>query len=354
MLESMTSEEIRSSFQEGDEQGNFDRLAALVELEGEGCLDVMRAVLEDTVEVGGIYSNLRNGALELMAKHFPGHPALEASLWKALEIDEYLHIDFLYPVVVLYDRPRALAMLEAEVARGVPQAIKLLAAEPSARPRLLELADRALAGEDPGRFIVLLGDVAREPEIAARIRPLADTVPAAAEIAMADGDVALIRRVADQLSSADVRWRNAALKALGRLASGEAFERASPLFTAADRTKEAGRSRIESIGWTFRTLAQPLDTRWLPFLIGRLADEQDQHVRGSLVSALSMFGVDAAEAIVGAARDDKDKHVLAALPDALAEIGPDHGVRELVRAAADNATGKRKKALEAALEMFDA
>ncbi len=345
---------IRDGFEGGDEQGNFRRLTALVKLEGEGCLDVMRAVLEDTVEVGGIYSNLRNGALELMRDHFPGHPALAASLWRAMEIDEYLHITWLYPVVAAYDKPRALALLEAQVEMGVPQAIKLLAQDPDARPMLLAVVDKALAGKDPGRFIELLGEVASEPDLAARIRPLADTVPAAAEIAMADGDLDRIRGVADRLWSPEARWRSAAVKALRRLPAVEAFDRAAPLFTAADRVKEVGRGRVEAIAWTLPTLAQPLDPRWFRFLIGRLAEEHDLHVRGSLVEALATFGADAAEAIVTAARDDKDKHVLAALPDALAALGPDGGVLELVRTAAGKSTGKIKKALEAGLEMFDA
>ena len=59
------AEGLRTRFVKGDEQGNERLLQELVELEGEGAFDVLIAVLQDTVDVGGIYSNLRPAALRV-------------------------------------------------------------------------------------------------------------------------------------------------------------------------------------------------------------------------------------------------------------------------------------------------
>jgi hypothetical protein len=358
------SRAIRESFTGGNEQGNERRLRALVLIEGEGALDVMAAVLEDTVEVGGIYSNLRNVALDLMRSRFPGHPRLAAPLWRALEIDEYLHIDLLYPVVAAYDPDRAMALVLPDAQRGVPAALAILAANPGARPALLALLDEALASEPEraGRFIEALGATALQPELARRIVALADTLPAAAEVAAAT-DPARAREVADRLSSKDARWRIAALKALAHLPREEVFERASALFTGADSAKPVGRARIVGLVWS----ATPFDDpRWTGFLTGRLAKEELPKLRGLLVRALGMVGPAAVDAIVAAPKDDADAGVLAELPTVLTRLRGGlirsgrweqsrAGVLASVSAAADSAPkGKRKQALTRALKALKA
>lgn len=354
---------IRGSFTGGNEQGNERRLRALVLIEGEGALDVMAAVLEDTVEVGGVYSNLRNVALDLMRSRFPGQPRLAAPLWRALEIDEYLHIDLLYPVVAAYDPDKAMALVLPDARRGVPAALAILAANPGARPTLLALLDEALASGPAraGPFIEALGETALQPELARRIVALADTLPAAAEVAAAT-DPARAREVADRLSSKDDRWRTAALKALAHLSTGEVFERASALFTAADSAKPAGRARINGLVWS----ATPFDDpRWTGFLTGRLAKEELPKLRGMLVRALGIVGPAAVDAIVAAPRDDADAGVLAELPTVLARLRGGlirsgrweqsrAGVLASVGAAAASAPkGKRKQALTRALKALE-
>ena len=132
------SQAIRASFKPGDEQGNERRLRAVVTLEGEGALDLLTAVLEDAVEVGGVYSNLRNAALPIMAEHFLA-------------------------------------------------ALQLLAKVPGGRPALREIIDAEI-GPGAARadiFIEALGPVALEPDVIGMILPLARRLPAAAEAAAA-------------------------------------------------------------------------------------------------------------------------------------------------------------------------
>lgn len=347
---------IRNSFKPGSEQGNGRRLEALVKLEGAGCLDVIRDVLEAPDDVGGIYSNLRNGALELIRDHFLGDPALEAPLWRAVEIDEYLNIDALYPVAKAYDPARALALLVPNAELGTPAAVAALAREPTARPVLRELLENVLAGDRvdrADRFLEGLGDAAAAPDLAAVIAPYAATQPAAAELAILLGDVAGIRTLAERLTSTDVRWRAAAVKAVAALSPDDAFERVSPLFSRAERTTPAGRGGLADVTYAFPDFTKPLDPRWLAFLTARLDDETDRSVRGCVVEALGALGPDAALAIVLAPRDDKDHAVLEAMPLALELIGPGDGVLALVRDAVRGAKSKRKKALAAALEALE-
>jgi len=344
---------IRSSFEEGNEQGNGYRLEALVKLEGEGAIDILCAVLEDTVEVGGIYSNLRNTALELIQGNFLGHPQLAASLWKAVEIDEYLNIDQLYAVARPYDAERAAALLVPAAEQGIPAAIRALAGEPALRPTLFAILERSLAGENPAVVVAALGDAAREPDIAAMLAPHADSIPAVAELNLDDADEARLRTLADKLSSNDPAWCVIAIRALQRLAPSEAFDRASPVFLADDRATPQGRARATAVTWALSSFAAPRDPRWPELLVAQLAVEDDLELRGSLVHAISAFGADFAPTVIGAARDAKDKYVLAAIPEALQAIGPDDGVLDLVRQAAVDATGKHKAALEETLEMFD-
>lgn len=355
---------LRESFTGGNEQGNERRLRALVLLEGDGALDVMAAVLEDTVEVGGIYSNLRNVALDLMLSRFPGHPRLAAPLWRALEIDEYLHINLLYPVVAAYDPDRAMALVLPDAQRSVPAALAILAANAEARPTLLALLDEALASEPTraDRFIEALGATALQPELARRIVALADTLPAAAEVAAAT-DPARARVVADRLTSKDARWQIAAHKALAHLPPEEVFERASALFTAADSAKPVGRARIAGLVWS----AVPFDDpRWTGFLTGRLAKEELPKLRGMLVRALGMVGPAAVDAILAAPKDDADAGVLAELPTVLTRMRGGlirsgrweqsrAGVVASVTAAAASAPkGKRKLTLNRALKALKA
>lgn len=346
---------LRKSFKRGDEQGNERRLRAVVTLEGEGALDVIKAVLEDKVVVGGIYSNLRNVALELMQARFKGHPKLEKSLWRAVELDEYLEIDRLYEVAAAYDEPRAMELLLPPAEQGVPAALQLLAKH--AAPKVAELLDAALAS-DPAkasRFIEALGATALDPELARRIIPLADKLPAAAEVACRN-DPARARTTADQLSSKDARWRAAAMKALGFLPAGEVFERLSPLFMAVDRTK---RAQVDAVLWSAIALE---DARWLKFLVARLETEEQKPMRGMLVRALGKVGPAATAAIALAPKGDGDTGVLKELPLVLGRL---KGALRLVgrweqeragvlsvlgEAAASVKTKKHKKLLERALE----
>jgi len=341
---------IRKSFEPGDEQGNGRRLQALVTIEGEGALDVVKKVLANKVVVGGIYSNLQNLALEIMKARFLGHPALEKPLWRAIEIDEYLNIDDLYVVTAAYDPERALALLVPQAELGVPAALRTLASLPEGRSKFVQLLDAAIAagGDKLARFIEGLGDVASQPELAARIAPLAETLPTAAEALMAS-DPARARKVADQLASKDARWRAAAVRALALLPPAEVFERISPMFVAADRAKAAVRNRIDAVLWSLLRFEDP---RWLPFLTKQLAKEATPKLRAMIVRGLGKVGPAAINAIISAPKDDKDTAVILALPLVLAMLRGD-GVTERVRKAAASATGKHQRALKRALAALE-
>lgn len=346
---------IREGFRKGDEQGNARRLRALVELEGEGCLDVLCAVLEDTVEVGGIYSNLRNSTLEIIVERFKGHPALATPLWRAIELDDFMNPGPLYEVAAVYEPARALALLVAQAERKHPmgkKALEALAALPEGRPALQQLLDTALGGDEADEFIGALGARAFDPDLAARIAPLADKSPAAAEVAVTT-DLECARRAAERLDSHDVRWRQVAYRALQCLPADEAFERASPFFVATDRAKPAGRGRLAWFTEHFDAFARPLDSRWLPFLTEQLSRENDAKVRAYVVSALGALGPEATLALLEGVGDDDVAAVFGALANALAALGPDGGVLEQVRVAAAKAKGKRKKALTKALAMLE-
>ena len=358
------SRAIRESFTSGDEQGNERRLRAVVTLEGEGALDLIAAVLEDTTEVGGIYSNLRNSALLLMAQRFPAHPGLAAPLWRAIEIDPYLNALFLYPVVAAYDPDRALALLIPTAKTCFSAALQLLAAVPGGRPVLHEIIDAEIGPgatrADP--FVEALGPVALEPDVFAKILPLAGRLPAAAEVAAASDGARALAVVAERLLSKDARWRIAAVRSLRFVPADEVFARVSALFTAPDRNSPAGRDRLSTVLWSATPMTSP---RWLDFLTGRLADEAHPKVRALVVSALSTQGPPALEAIVGAATDDADAAVLKEVPNALERMrgfltlerrweGASAGVIAAVRAAAATATpkGPRQKTLTRALRML--
>lgn len=355
------SQAIRASFKPGDEQGNERRLRAVVTLEGEGSLDLITAVLEDTVEVGGVYSNLRNSALPIMAARFPAHPKLAGPLWRAVEIDPYLNVLLLYPVVAAYDPDRAMALLIASARSCAPAVLQLLATVPRGRPPLHELIDAEIA---PGAaradvFVEALGPVALEPDVIGKILPLADRFPAAAEVAAASDPGRALTVVAAHLLSKDARWRIAAVRSLRFLSAEEVFARVSALFTAPDRTSPAARDRLSAVLWSATPMVSP---RWLEFLTGRLAVEAHPKVRALLVAALGALGPPAVEAILGAATDDADAVVLKEVPSALERLrgdlaqkrqweGASAGVIAAVRAAAAAATpkGPRQKALKRAL-----
>ncbi|MDP1828035.1 MAG: hypothetical protein Q8L48_32470 [Archangium sp.] len=349
---------LRKSFKRGDEQGNERRLRAVVIIEGEGALDLVQAVLEDEVVVGGIYSNLRNVALELMQTRFKGHPKLEKSLWRAVEFDEYLEIDRLYEVAAAYDASRALAVLRPPAEQGVPAAVQLLAVH--AGPEALKLLDAALAG-DPVRasqFIEALGPTALQPDFARRILPLADELPAAAEVASRN-DPARARATADQLSSKDARWRAAAMKAIALLPAEEIFERLSKYFAAVDRAK---RAQLDAVLWSPIAFEDP---RWVKFLTGRLETEEQKPMRGMLVRALGKVGPAATAAIALAPKGDGDTGVLKELPLVLGRLKgalrlagrweqERAGVLSALRdAAASVKTKKHQKLLERALQALE-
>lgn len=46
-----------------------------------------------------------------MAERFPGHPRPADPLWRAIEVDPYLHVQNLYHVAAAYDPARAVALL---------------------------------------------------------------------------------------------------------------------------------------------------------------------------------------------------------------------------------------------------
>lgn len=354
------SRAIRASFTPGDEQGNARRLRAVVTLEGDGALDLLVAVLEDTVVVGGIYSNLRNTALAIMAERFPGHPRLRDALWRAIEVDPYLYPTTLYGVVVAYEPARALALLIPPANSCFPAALQLLAKVPGGRTALHEVIDAAIA---PGSaqadvFVEALGPVALEPDVLGKILPLGGRLPAAAEVAAASDHRRAIEVVDAHLLSKDTRWRTAAVRSLRFLSAEEIFARVSALFTAPDRTGARGRDRVSAVLWAPTPMESP---RWLEFFTGRLAVEAHPKMRGLIVSALGALGLSAVGAIVGAAKDDADDAVLKEIPKALDRLrsdlerrrqweGAGPGVMAAVRAAATSTPkGPRQKALKRAL-----
>lgn len=230
--------------------------------------------------------------------------------------------------------------------------IRIMAEKPEAREQLLKLVDDAIkaGGERADRLVAALGERAQEQDIASRILPYAETIPAAAEVAIAGGDMERARIVAGKLMSDDVRWRAAAAVALRRLSPEDAFERASPLFVAPDRAKPAGLERLEALVWS---LPKTLDPRWLHHLGERVQAEDSAKVRVLIYEALARLGAPAVPVILESAKDEKDAAVLEAVQRALADIGPDEGVVEQVRQAVQSSSGKRKRTLSDALEQLE-
>lgn len=351
------SKAIRKSFTRGDEQGNARRLHAVVTIEGEGALDLLEAVLLEKEEVGGLYSNLRNTALPIMLAVFPGHPKLEKALWRAVELDEYLDVDTLYAVTAAYDPKRALELLVPHAERGVPAALRTLAALPEGLPKVVKLLEAAIKKGQPDRFIEALGPTALKPELSALIIPLADSVPAAAELA-SRSDPARARATAELLSSKDARQRAVAVKALALLPAAEIFERVSPLFTA---TKPAARAQLELVLWSPVRFE---DERWLPFLQKRLEAEEQKKTRYHLLRALALLRPVQVEAVASAPKDDSDTVLLKELPLVLGQLKialASEGKWEQERAAfvaalrdaAGRASPKHKKKLEASIKALD-
>jgi len=230
--------------------------------------------------------------------------------------------------------------------------IRIMAEKPEVRDQLLQLVDEAIqaGGERADRLVAALGERAQEPDIAERILPYAETVPAAAEVAIAGGDLERAKLVAGKLMSDDVRWRAAAAVALRRLSPEDAFDCASPLFVAPDRSKPAGLERLEALVWS---LPKTLDTRWLGYLAERAHSEDSPKVRVVIYEALARLGAPAVPVILTAAKDEKDNSVLEAVQRALADIGPVENVVEQVRSAVETSSGKRKRTLSDALEQLE-
>ncbi len=355
------SKAIRASFTPGNEQGNARRLRAVVALEGDGALDLLAAVLEDTVVVGGIYSNLRNTALALMAERFPGHPRLADPLWRAIEIDPFLNVLTLYPVAAAYDPARAVALLIPMATSCFPGALQLLARVPGGRAVLHELLDAAIApsAARANIFVEALGPVALEPDVFEKILPLADRLPAASEVAAASDHARALEVVAAHLRAKDTGWQMAAVRSLRFLSAEEVFVRVSALFTGPDHTGIQGRNRVGAVLWAATPMESP---RWMGFLTERLAVEAHPKVRGLIVAAFGALGLPAVEAIVGAAQDAEDNAVLREVPKALDRLRSDlarrgqwedegEGVIAVVRAAEALAApkGPRQKVLRRAL-----
>lgn len=230
--------------------------------------------------------------------------------------------------------------------------IRVMAEKPEAREQLLKLVDDAIhaGGERADRLVAALAERAQEADIAARILPYAASVPAAAEVAIAGGDLERAREVAGKLVSDDVRWRAAAAVALRRLSPEDAFDRASPLFVAPDRGKPAGLERLESLVWS---LPKQLDARWLGYLAERVRREDSAKVRVLIHEALARLGAPAVPVILAAAQTEKDSAVLEAVQRSLADIGPVAGVVEQVRSAIASSSGKHKRTLSDALVQLE-
>jgi len=340
---------IRAGFEGGDERGNCNRLIALVRIEGKGALDVVRDVLEDTTEVGGIYSNLRNTALELISAHFQGDPSLEKSLRRAMEIDPYMSPTFLAPVLEPFDPEHALSLYLVLARRGDRAAMKMVATQH--RAKLLEQIDSALESDDANPFIEALEDDARAPDIFPKIAAKADALPSAALI-VAKTDAAFARKLADKLRSKDWSWRDAAARALATLPAAEIFDFVSPMLEADDRTKPNALDRLEHIYDALEALEDP---RWEARFRERLIAEESPKMREVLVPFVGLLGARAVDAILSAPRDDKDKKVIAAMLDTLMNLKGDAKVLEAVRAASAAAgkKGARAKAIREALDYLE-
>ena len=338
---------IRASFKRTDEQGNHRRLRALAALDDpDAVVELLTAVLIDEVETGGIYSNLRNGALEIIVERFLGDPRLRAPLMRAIEIDEYLTGEWLGLALAPYEPQRGFELLVESLAWAAKPAIEALAELPGGRAKLLEGLAAALPDPMWGpTFLANLGPLAEADDVLAVVLANADSSPTAAVYA-AQRDPSRVEALADRLTDRDPAWRSAAIQAYALLDPAAAFDRAAPLFTDPARTKGAAKARLEAFAWEVAALTDP---RWVPLLSERLASEDNNKARGLLVKALGKAGPAALRAILDAPRDDKDKDVLYEIPMAVSRVGGGAATRAVIEAAIVTATGKRKKVLVQAL-----